>query len=129
MRYLISMTLWILVTQTMVGQHLVVPPVDNSTYTGKAMFGYQGWFGHPKDNSPRPNYWHYGNLDVISRDNLNIEMFPDLREMCSSEKYPTAYTHPDGKTAHVFSSGNKETVIRHMKWVRDYNTDGVFVQR
>ncbi|MEN8156289.1 MAG: T9SS type A sorting domain-containing protein [Bacteroidota bacterium] len=129
MKFLTSITLCLLATQTVFGQRLAVPPVDNSTYTGKAMFGYQGWFAHPDDNSPRPNYWHYGNMDVISRDNLNIEMFPDLREMCSSEKYPTAYTHPNGETAYVFSSGNKQTVMRHMKWVRDYNTDGVFMQR
>jgi len=60
---------------------------------------------------------------------LEVEMYPDLRELCTGERYPTAYTLPDGGNAEVFSSGNKQTVIRHMKWVRDYNTDGVFVQR
>lgn len=114
---------------TINAQKLVVPPVDNSTYTGKAMFGYQGWFAHPDDNSPRPNYWHWGNMDVIDRDPLGVDMFPDMRELGLDERYPTAYSFPNGKTAEVFSSGNRKTVHRHMKWLRDYNTDGVWVQR
>ncbi len=119
----------VLVIQNVISQKLVVEPVDNSTLKGKAMFGYQGWFGHPDDNSPRPKYWHWGNMDVIGLNPLGVEMFPDLREFCEDERYPTAYTLPNGDVAHVFSSGNRQTVLRHMKWVRDYNTDGVFVQR
>lgn len=119
----------VLVFQNIISQKLVVEPVDNSTFKGKAMFGYQGWFAHPDDNSPRPHYWHWGNMDVIGLNPLGVEMFPDLREFCEDERYPTAYTLPNGDVAHVFSSGNKQTVLRHMKWVRDYNTDGVFVQR
>ena len=118
-----------LITSTIIAQTLEVPPVDNSSYAGKAMFGYQGWFGHPDDDSPRPHYWHWGNLDQIGTDPLEVEMYPDMRELCASERYETAYTLPSGRNAEVFSAGNKQTVIRHMKWVRDYNTDGVFVQR
>ncbi len=125
--YLFLATIFIF--QISSAQKLVVEPVDNSTFKGKAMFGYQGWFAHPDDNSPRPHYWHWGNMDVIGLDPLGVEMFPDLREFCEDEKYPTAYTLPNGDVAEVFSSGNKQTVLRHMKWVRDYNTDGVFVQR
>jgi hypothetical protein len=110
-------------------QNLVLETVDNSTLKGKAMFGYQGWFGHPDDKSPRPNYWHWGNMDVIGMAPLEVEMYPDMRELCANERYPTAYSLPNGKVAEVFSAGNKQTVIRHMKWVRDYNTDGVFIQR
>jgi len=125
--YLFILTLFI--SNITLAQNLVVNPVDNSTLKGKAMFGYQGWFGHPNDKSPRPNYWHWGNMDVIGRSPLEVEMYPDLRELGANERYPTAYTMPDGKVAEVFSAGNKQTVIRHMKWVRDYNSDGVFVQR
>lgn len=114
---------------TINAQKLVVPPVNNSTYTGKAMFGYQGWFGHPDDNSPRPNFWHWGNMYNISMDALGVDMFPDMRELGVDERYPTAYSFPDNKTAEVFSSGNRQTVHRHMRWLRDYNTDGVWVQR
>ena len=117
------------IINTLSAQTLNVEPVDNSTFRGKAMFGYQGWFGHPKDQSPRPNYWHWGNMDQIGIGPLEVEMYPDLREYSASERYPTAYTFANGDVAPVFSAGNKETVMRHMRWVRDYNTDGVFVQR
>ena len=50
------------------------------------------------------------------------------REMGEEEKIKTAYTYPSGETANVFSSGNRQTVHRHMKWVRDYNTDGALHQ-
>jgi hypothetical protein len=114
---------------TIFAQKLVVPPVDNTTFVGKAMFGYQGWFGHPNDNSPRPTYWHWGNMNNIGMSNLSVDMFPDMRELGLDERYPTAYSFPSGKIAEVFSSGNRQTVHRHMKWLRDYNTDGVWVQR
>ncbi|MCX6309361.1 MAG: hypothetical protein NTY32_11205 [Bacteroidia bacterium] len=52
-----------------------------------------------------------------------------MREYGSTEKYTTAYTLPTGEMAPVFASANKATVMRHIKWVRDYNTDGVFLQR
>jgi len=56
-------------------------------------------------------------------------MYPDLREYCYDEKYPTAYTFANNSIAPVFSSGNRHSVMRHIKWVRDYNVDGVFLQR
>lgn len=124
-----STLIYISIVNNCLSQSLYIPEVDNSSYTGKAIFGYQGWFAHPDDQSPRPDYWHWGNLDMIGVGPLEVEMYPDLREYCESELYNTAYTLANGETAKVFSSGNKQTVIRHMKWVRDYNLDGVFLQR
>jgi hypothetical protein len=110
-------------------QTLKIPAVDNTTYEGKVMFGYQGWYGHPDDESAYPDYWHWGDISVISTDYRDVEMYPDLREYCSDEKYPTAYTFADNSISPVFSSGNRHSIMRHIKWVRDYNVDGVFVQR
>lgn len=110
-------------------QKLEVSVVDNSTYTGKAMFGYQGWFGHPDDESSMRRHWHWGNLNETGMEPLEVEMYPDLREFSANEKYPTAYTFSNGEMAPVFSSRHQQTVMRHMKWVRDYNVDGVFLQR
>lgn len=118
-----------LISNIVTGQNLVIEPVDNTSLKGKAMFGYQGWFGHPDDNSPRPNYWHWGNMDKVGVTSLSIDMLPDMREYCADERYETAYTYANGDVVPVFSSGNRATVKRHMKWVRDYNTDGVWVQR
>jgi len=129
MKKKILFNILIILSSNVFTQSLIVPPADNTTYIGKAMFGYQGWFGHPHDKSPRPHYWHWGNMNNIGIENLGVDMFPDMREMGVDERYPTAYSFPSGETAKVFSSGNRQTVHRHMKWVRDYNTDGVWVQR
>jgi hypothetical protein len=111
------------------GPVLNVPDVDNSTYTGKTMFGYQGWFSHP--DAPAPgDYWrHWGDLSTTNIEPCTIDMLPDLREYGEDEKFDTAYTLPNGQPAQVFSSVHPRTVERHMRWVRDYNIDGVFQQR
>lgn len=129
MKKSITVILSIIISNLAIGQKLDLPRVDNSSYKGKAMFGYQGWFGHPDDKSPRPNYWHWGNMDRVGITSLSIDMLPDMREYCADERYETAYTYANGDVVPVFSSGSRATVKRHMKWVRDYNTDGVWVQR
>ncbi len=129
MRKFYVLILSVLIANITTAQKLDIERVDNSSYKGKAMFGYQGWFGHPDDDSPRPNYWHWGNMDRVGITSLSIDMVPDMREYCADERYETAYTYPNGEVVPVFSSGNRATVKRHMKWVRDYNTDGVWVQR
>jgi len=105
---------------------LDVPEVDNASLDGKVMFGYQGWFNHPDDEAGL-GWVHWGHLYEPFRS--HIDMYPDMREMGLDEKYPTHYTLPDGSMAPVFSSNNRNTVVRHMKWLRDYNLDGVFIQR
>lgn len=105
---------------------LSVPEVDNSTLDGKVMFGYQGWFNHPDDGAEL-GWVHWGNFyEPISS---TVDMYPDMREFGNDEKYKAHLTFPDGSMAPVFSSFNRNTVLRHMKWLRDYNLDGVFIQR
>ncbi|MEX0986093.1 MAG: T9SS type A sorting domain-containing protein [Bacteroidales bacterium] len=105
---------------------LDVPVVDNSTLDGKVMFGYQGWFNHPDDGAGL-GWVHWGNF--YEPINSTVDMYPDMREYGADEKYDAHLTFPDGSMAPVFSSHNRNTVVRHMKWVRDYNLDGVFLQR
>ncbi len=105
---------------------LDVPVVDNSSLDGKVMFGYQGWFNHPDDGAGL-GWIHWGNF--YEPINSTVDMYPDMREYGSDEKYNAHLTFPDGSMAPVFSSHNRNTVVRHMKWVRDYNLDGVFLQR
>ena len=58
-------------------QRLVVPEVDNSTYSGKTMFGYQGWFGDPTDETPE--HFHWGDMTKIGKEYLEVEMWPDTK--------------------------------------------------
>jgi hypothetical protein len=105
---------------------LDVPEVDNSTLDGKVMFGYQGWFNHPDDGA-NLGWVHWG--DFYEPIRSTVDMYPDMREYGIDEKYKAHLSFPDGSMAPVFSSFNRHTALRHMKWVRDYNLDGVFIQR
>lgn len=113
-------------------QLLDIKTVDPTTLDGKVMFGYQGWFSSPGDGTTLGDrYHHWGDLGPGEgkQSNLSIEMWFDDREFDPDELYPTGYRYPDGREARSFSSGNKKTVLRHMKWLRDYDLDGVFLQR
>ena len=52
-----------------------------------------------------------------------------MNEFEADEKYPTSFSQKDGSAAHLFSSANRNTVVRHFKWMRNYGIDGVFLQR
>jgi len=109
---------------------LAIAPLDFSTLDGKVMFGYQGWFLHPDDGSAYARWRHWGRDRTFSPDKITVDMFPDLREYEADELYPTeGFTYADGRPAHVYSAYTNKTVVRHMKWVRDYGLDGVFLQR
>ncbi len=111
---------------------LEVSEIDFSTLDGKVMFGYQGWFSSKGDGGPLGDrYHHWGNLasGSGSPSDLSVEMWFDDSELDPDELYETGYYYPDGRQARSFSSYNKKTVVRHMKWLRDYGLDGVFLQR
>jgi hypothetical protein len=104
--------------------------VDASTLLGKVMCGYQGWFGTPDDGSTdqRWRHWTKGK-GAMDDGNAKIDLWPDVSELTSEERFATGFKLPDGEPAEVFSSYNKATVLRHFKWMEDYGLDGVFVQR
>ncbi|MGB0372957.1 MAG: glycoside hydrolase family 71/99-like protein [Opitutales bacterium] len=105
----------------------IVVDQENETIYNKIMSGYQGWFGHPDDGY---NFGerHWGRiLDDPPR--CTVDMWPDMSELDEDEKYLTNYKYEDGSPAHVFSSRNKKTVVRHFKWMREHNIHGVFKQR
>ena len=117
-------------TQDPADDPLDIQPVDFSTLDGKVMFGYQGWFFHPNDGSAYGRWRHWGRNGTFSPENITVDMFPDLREYEADELFPTnGFTYEDGRTANVYSAYTKKTVVRHMKWLRDYGLDGVFLQR
>ena len=118
------------------------PVVDTSSdmydsYQGLVMAGYQGWHGTPGDgcsHNPEeawPHYCDVNNHPFVFEPGVlknSIDLWPDITE------YPMTYeadgfTYQDGSQAKVYSSYDESTVNLHFKWMKDYNIDGVFMQR
>jgi hypothetical protein len=99
-----------------------------STLTGKVVCGYQGWFAAEGDGSGR-GWRHYRARNRFQPGSCAIDLWPEMSELDADEKFATPFQHSDGRVAHVFSSTNRKTVLRHFQWMRDYGIDGVFVQR
>jgi hypothetical protein len=107
----------------------VVQRVDTSTLAGKVMCGYQGWFNCEGDGADR-GWTHWTKRrGPLAPGNAKIDLWPDVRELGADERFRTAFHHADGRTAEVFSSFKKPSVLRHFAWMRDYGIDGAFVQR
>ncbi|MBM3851538.1 MAG: xylosidase/arabinosidase [Verrucomicrobia bacterium] len=104
--------------------------VDPSTLHGKLIFGYQGWFSTADDGSP-VREWNHWSVDRKrpNEANARVQMWPDLSEYDADELYDTDLKHPDGSVAKVYSAGNLKTVMRHFRWMRDYNLDGAMHYR
>jgi len=103
--------------------------VDVSTLTGKVMCGYQGWFNVEGDGGDRGwVHWVKGRGSMTDS-NVKVDLWPDLMEYAADERFDTGLKHADGRTAQVFSSFKKPTVLRHFQWMREYGIDGAFVQR
>ena len=108
----------------------VVRGVDTATLAGKVMCGYQGWFGAPGDGSPASGWRHWTKRQgPLADGNAKVDLWPDMSELTSGERFATGFKLSNGYPAEVFSSYKKQTVLRHFQWMRDYGIDGVFVQR
>jgi hypothetical protein len=107
-----------------------VPQVDSSTLTGKFMMGYQGWFAAKGDGSPIATWFHWSKVaDWLDGGSVGVDLWPDLTEYGPDELYRSDLKLPNGKWANVFSSYNRKTVARHVRWAAQYGIDGFFVHR
>lgn len=104
--------------------------VDPTTLDKKLIMGYQGWFLCPGDGSPinRWKHWFHENK-TPDASNLTVDTWPDMSELPSDETFATNMTYSNNTAARVYSAYTPSTVIRHFKWMRDYNLDGVMLQR
>jgi len=104
--------------------------VDTKTLTGKVMCGYQGWFNCAGDGADI-GWIHWGGhgQDMPGPGNITIDLWPDVSEYDADELYDTGFRFKDGKTAQLFSSHRRKTVLRHFEWMREYGIDGAFIQR
>lgn len=101
--------------------------VDASTLNKKVMAGYQGWFMTGNDGSGAG--WRHWAGQTPNASNITFDMWPDMRELSPSELEATSFNYRDGRNAGLYSAYKQVTVERHVKWMQDYQIDGVFVQR
>ena len=94
------------------------PGVDTTTLKGKVMCGYQGWFAADGDGSGC-GWVHFGRNNEFRPGHCAIDLWPDMSDMDGDEKYSTPFKHADGKTAHIFSSYNRKTILRHFRWMQE----------
>ena len=103
--------------------------VNTTTLTGKVMCGYQGWFAVPTDAINR-GWYHYKQGNTLAPGSCKFDLWPDMSEMGSDEKYAApGFSTASGAQAYLFSSQNRKTVVRHFQWMQEYGIDGVFIQR
>ena len=103
--------------------------VDPSTMNHKLLMGYQGWFACPNDGSP-PNRWvHWFRHNNPVATNATVDFWPDVSELDADELFTTGLTLPGGAPAKLYSAYKQKTMMRHFKWMKENELDGVFLQR
>lgn len=93
---------------------------------GKVLFGYQAWFGCPGSWGGGWSHWSGG---TPSAANIQVDMYPDLREFDKADLCQVPALSVGGSPAYFFSSRNPKVVDMHFKWMKDYGLDGVLIQR
>src|SRR5262245_53055477 len=91
-----------------------VKGVNRGGLAGKVMCGYQGWFTAPGDGSGK-GWSHYDKGGEFRPGVCSIDLWPDVTELDADERFATPFRHADGSVAHVFSSHNRKTVLRHFR--------------
>jgi len=114
---------WLAVAAALVGATAPADELD-----GMVLCGYQGWFRAEGDGSGL-GWRHYQGRRGFEPGNAGIEMWPDVTELPSDDRFATAFRHADGSQAEVFSSDRATTVGTHFRWMKEYGIDGVFLQR
>lgn len=102
--------------------------INNSTYYGKVIIGYQGWFRCPGEGSEYDSWDHWFE-GPPSIQNFNVDFWPDVSELTEDELCDTGFKDAQGNPMYAFTSYNPLTVLRHFKWMGEYGIDGVELER
>lgn len=97
----------------------------HTSYVGKVMAGYQGWFRAEGDGSGRG--WVHWGRERFDDKSCTVEALPDMSEY--EKSYDSGFKDKNGNPVKVFSSYDYQTVDTHFKWMKEYDIDGVMVQR
>lgn len=101
---------------------------EPGAFHGKVVCGYQGWFRTEGDGCGL-GWRHYGAKGKFEPGLCHIDVWPDVRKLSADDRFPTAFLHPDGSVAEVFSSVRPATVETHFRWMKEHGIDGVMLQR
>jgi hypothetical protein len=102
----------------------------NPNFIKQVTLGYQGWFSAKGDGVS--NTWkHWSPYNTVpAPGNITFEMYPDVSEYNASDLFPTKLGKlGNGKPAKLFSSARDGVVNLHFKWMKDYQLDGIALQR
>lgn len=91
--------------------------VDFSTLDNKVLFGYQGWFSHPKDGSAA-GWRHWAPGVVPNGKTVSFDLWPDVSEYNSQDLCATDLHFANGETAYLFSSYRAGVVNKHFEWMQ-----------
>ncbi|NNN21713.1 MAG: hypothetical protein HKL80_06915 [Acidimicrobiales bacterium] len=105
-----------------------VTQVDATSPWNKLLFGYQGWFGTPRDTSELNEWQHWSFNKPISASSITFDIWPDVGEFKIDDLSATGLKLANGNEAYLFSSFKKQMVDTHFRWMQSYGIDGVFLQ-
>jgi hypothetical protein len=122
-----TLPLLVMLLFTLTGASSAQDRVDASTLEGKVLFGYQGWFRTLGDGSRVG--WSHWSRGIPSAATMTVDLYPDLSEFDPKDLCPIPGETIGTKPAYLFSSFNRNIVMRHFEWMKRYGLDGVLVQR
>jgi hypothetical protein len=103
--------------------------IDATTLKGKVLCGYQGWFNTPGDGTDF-GFGHWGDGLGKPGGRFTVDMWPDVSEYDPDDlAVLPGVTMADGSPARLYSAFRKGVVLLHLKWMREYGIDGVFLSR
>jgi hypothetical protein len=103
---------------------------DPSTLAHKLIMGYQGWFACPGDGRPGEERWvHWFANNRPTTETTTVDLLPDVSELGADERCPTPWVARNGRPVQLYSAQNPKTVARHFQWMKEYEIDGVALQR
>ncbi|MBE6758288.1 MAG: hypothetical protein E7552_07085 [Ruminococcaceae bacterium] len=107
------------------------PQTEQNNIIGKGVAGYQVWFrATDKENG---NWHHWGqNGKLPTAGNIHTEIYPHTDDYVKNGAtlYPSGLGDlGNGNPSVLFNSPDREVIKTHMEWARDYDIDGLAVQR
>ncbi|MDP4240568.1 MAG: hypothetical protein Q8904_13970 [Bacteroidota bacterium] len=100
------------------------------------MCGYHGWFNCYGDGSAVERWVHWAagtyksNNGLPAPGHLSFELYPDISDYNSTSLFQTAFDNlGDGQPSLLFSSYKQDVIEKHFEWMKQYEIDGVGVQK